>query len=133
MPDDTKKPEPRMRTIFLIILILLLVYSPIHAADKWDKMDYSLLAASSVLKVIDWQQTRYIANNPDRFYEQNPILGKHPSETEVNLYFVASYAGQVIIAHYLPSKYRKCWLGLWIGMSGRNSIHNNSIGIKMQW
>jgi len=123
-----------LKKIFLIITILsFIIQNSIYAADKWDKVDYSLLTVMIVTDVLDWQQTRYIASNPDRFKENNPVLGSHPSQRDVDLYFAATCTGQVLIAHYLPTKYRKYWLGLWIGIESGCIVYNNSIGIRIQW
>lgn len=117
----------------IIALIVLILATPVYATDKWDKTDYTLLTVMVVMDVLDWRQTRYTANNPDRFHEHNLVLGSHPSQDKVDAYFAAAVTSQFVIAHYLPSKYRKYWLGLWIGISGTAVIHNDSVGIKMQW
>jgi hypothetical protein len=39
--------------------------------------------------VVDWLQTLCIAREPDRFYEVNVLLGKHPSAARVSWYFGA--------------------------------------------
>ena len=117
----------------IMILLICFFSTSAYAADKWDKTDYSLLTAMIIVDVLDWQQTRYIANHPGEYREHNLILGNHPSQGEVDAYFALASTGQVLIAHYLPSKYRKLWLGLWIGIEGSYVASNSSIGIKMQF
>ena len=78
----------------IILIIFLLLGTKSHAIDleKYYKeplteKDKSLIVASTILQGIDMLQTLEIANN-DKYYETNPILGKHPSEFQVIAYFV---------------------------------------------
>lgn len=115
--------------IFLILSILTVFSSKIFAADKWDKMDIVLGTAAASLTITDFLQTMYISEHPEKFYERNPILGEHPSNLEVGLYFgtVAIVGGA--IAYYAPSKYRKWFLGSWGILELGTVLYNNSIGI----
>ncbi len=82
------------------ILVLLIVFvaffiKPAEAIDlkqyyKEDltEVDKANIVLFNVLQGIDMLQTLEIANN-DNYYEKNPILGKHPSETAVVTYFIA--------------------------------------------
>ena len=71
--------------MFLVLLVLL--YCSNANALDWKKYyqepltekDKSLIVTSTILQGIDMLQTLEIANN-DKYYETNPILGKHPSE-----------------------------------------------------
>jgi hypothetical protein len=40
-----------------------------------------------VATILDWLQTVSIARDPRHYYELNPILGRHPSERRINIYF----------------------------------------------
>ena len=46
-----------------------------------------LLAEITLL--IDWKQTRYISNHPEKFFEINKFLGPHPTLNAVDAYFTA--------------------------------------------
>jgi hypothetical protein len=100
----------------LLLLLALIVFTPTKslAADIWSKQDKTLQATYLTLKFIDWRQTRTIAKNPDDYYEMNPILGKHPSTTEVDIFFASTAILHSIVTHYLPSKYRPWWQGITI-------------------
>lgn len=104
-----------------------------HAQDPWDTTDKVLASVALTATVIDWGQTRYIAKNPQQFHENNPILGEHPSVGKVNTYFVGAIVAGAVVAHYLPSEYRKYFLGgvsvLEIGVAA----HNKHIGIKVSF
>ena len=62
----------------------------------------ALLLLLVSLLLVDWSQTRFIAKNPARFTEINPILGKHPSLRAVNIYFSCCIALSVAGAYSLP-------------------------------
>ncbi len=93
-------------------------------------MDTGLLAGGLVLKSIDYAQTSEIADNPDYYEATNPFLDQDPSQSDVNLYFACSVATQILVAWLLPDKWRKAWLGTWIGVSGINVLHNYRIGVR---
>ena len=78
---------------------------------------------------IDWAQTRKIANNPDDYHEHNPILGKHPSTGEVDVYFTASIAAHMAVSMVLPPEYRKWWQYVFIGVQAAAVGSNISIGL----
>jgi hypothetical protein len=83
----------------------------------------------TALKAIDYAQTMKIADNPDKWYERNPILGRHPSGQEVTTYFAVSYLATTAIAVALPAPYRAWWQYAVIGVSGACVANNLSIGI----
>jgi hypothetical protein len=118
-------------SVFLILVgILLLCSAPAHAGDKWDNTDLSLLAASTALFVVDWQQTRYVARNPDKYAELNPLMGRHPNTQTIDLTMAGTFLATVVIAELLPSKWRKIWLGGVVVVEGGSVINNVSIGIR---
>lgn len=97
---------------------------------EWDKTDSLLLGTAVTLLAVDWNQTRTIARNPDRFHETNQILGNHPSVGKVNGYFATAIIGTVGVAMALPSEYRKFWLGGITVLEVSVTQHNRSLGIK---
>jgi hypothetical protein len=119
----------------LLLLLALIVFTPTNtlAADKWSTQDKTMQATYLTLKFIDWRQTRTIAKNPDDYYEMNPILGRHPSTTEVDIYFATTAILNTVITHYLPSKYRPWWQGISITVSGTCVVNNFAVGIKMDF
>ena len=123
----------RMRLIAITVLFIISVSTPSRAFDTWDRTEKGLLIASTVAMVVDWRQTVYIANHPGRYWECNPILGRHPSEREVNLYFVGAVIGKIIVAHILPSKWRKIWLTGMMVVSVGCVGNNLRAGIGMKW
>jgi len=61
----------------------------------------TLLLCISLL-VVDWLQTRFIADHPERFTESNLILGEHPSLRAVDIYFACCVAATMVLAWLLP-------------------------------
>jgi uncharacterized protein YceK len=41
-------------------------------------------------------------DRPELYYELNPILGRHPSDTEIGGYFSITGIGTLVIAHLYP-------------------------------
>lgn len=121
-----------MRTVLRYLLgaaIAALVVSGARASD-WTTTDRALLASALVLHAADWSQTLQIADQPDRYFERNPILGRHPSRGEVHAYFAATALALVLIADALP-QYRRPMLGGWIAVQAI-VVHNNlGIGLRI--
>ena len=92
-----------MRTIIAIFLFLFAVPSN---ADEWTKADVYRQSAYYVLHVADWRQTLYGAKHLYEFVETNPFLGDgklpHPSDSDVNKYFITTGILHVAASHYLP-------------------------------
>jgi hypothetical protein len=121
-------------TAFLrIAAFLVLIVSNVFAGDKWDKIDYFLLATATATHTLDYSQTLHTARNPDNYKDLNPMLGDHPSEVSVRNYFIVSMVAKIVIAELLPSKWRKAWLGGWTLVNGACVANNYSQGLKFEW
>ena len=116
-----------------IILDLFLLFTSNSQADEWTAADTGREAVYLTLHSIDWAQTRNIARNPDKWYEQNSYLGKHPSVAQVDRYFIAAGAIQFAVAYYLPAEYRKAFQYVTIGVEGGAVVHNFSLGIEVKF
>ena len=120
------------RAVFVIPILVLLLPLPCAAQyANWTPADKALLATSTALLIVDWGQTRYIAKNPDRFHELNPILGRHPSVGRVNTYFATAIIGNYLLADWLGPTNRKLYLGGITALETVVVIRNNGIGIKV--
>lgn len=115
-----------MKIIISIVLLFSLV-----GCTSWDKTDLALEGVFFASHAIDWAQTTKIANNPDKWHEHNPILGKHPKVSEVNLVMGIMAVVQPVIAHILPSPYRRGWI---IGTTAAKvATVINNVGIGIGW
>ena len=112
-------------------LLLLLFISPAYA-DEWTTNDTYREIAYQGLAAIDWLQTRNIAKNPS-YYEQNSILGEHPSVGRINAYFVITGLAHYGISKILTKEYRAPFQYTTIGVEIGAVVHNYSIGINIKF
>jgi len=116
-------------------LLILLLLSSSAFADEWRTSDTYREVAFQTLNVIDWGQTRYIAQHSESFHEQESawIIGKFPDEKRVDIFMAETAVLHGLISYYLPSKYRSAFQYVTIGMKLNNTIANASIGIKVSF
>lgn len=123
-----------------ILIALLLIPLNVYGFERLNAEEIALEAAWEVLHVIDYGQTLQIAMEPDRYWELNPVLGKHPSVDSVHVYMLGSALLHPVITYVLPRKVdvfgvevpvRRIWQGISIGMSGACVVNNFSIGLGM--
>jgi len=117
------------------ILLITILFAVIGCAsrDPWTRKDTYRHAAMTGLMIIDWRQTRQIADNSDKYYEANPVLGEYPNKNEIDLYFASSWILKTGVAYYLPAKYRSYWQYICIGISTGCVVNNYSIGLQGEW
>ena len=97
---------------------------------NWTKQDTYREATALTLMAVDHGQTLNIAKHPQEYHELNPILGDHPSVSEVNRYFIAAYILHPTISAVLPPKQRKWWQYLTLSVEAGAVAHNYSIGLR---
>jgi len=116
------------------ILILLFISLPVFLwASPLTKQDKILEGLFITTLMIDWGQTLYISEYPDKYWESNPILGENPSRERVNAYFASCIVGHILITRILPPKWRTAWQTIWIGIELK-TIHNNwQVGIRVRF
>ena len=114
---------------FMVVVILLV--ATIGYADEWTKQDTYRELAFIGLLAVDYLQTRTIVQNPDKYFEYNPIVGKHPTQQTVDIYMASCAIIHPIISYLLPVKSdkwkwinRESWqyitIGIEIGAVGNN-------------
>lgn len=99
----------------------------------WTQEHKALASTAGAMLAADWLQTRQVAKNPDQFHEYNPILGEHPSQGKVNLYFLAAAGGLLLLADFLPSEYRTGLLYGVIAVQAVAITNNLQEGISIRW
>ena len=122
-----------------IILLIFLFVTPANANDlqKYYKepltnTDKKGIVIFNMLQGIDMLQTLEIANN-DKYYEKNPILGKHPNEFHVVSYFIARGFAHYHVTKMIPQKYRNIWHGYNIIYNYDVIRDNHAIGIRINF
>ena len=110
--------------------------------DKMTKQDIALEATWLTLHTLDYGQTLNIAKEPNKYYEINPILGRHPSEEKVHAYMLTGMIVHPIITYMLPREVdvmgfkvpaRTIWQAVSIGTSGALVINNFNIGLRVSF
>jgi hypothetical protein len=129
-----------MLKIFGLTTILIILFTvPVMAENKWEETDTVLI----LLCVADWAQTRDIATNRSdpcitfdqsgfTYNEINPILGRHPTLEQVDMYFLASISANILIIKYANPKIKKWWTIIGIATETYFVSHNVQIGVKFK-
>lgn len=128
-------------------------------ADEWKPIDKTMFSSALALLFIDWGQTRdatqesgsssvtvmsqvndgpivqsgVIDTRHRPYYEKNPFLGKSPSRSEVDRYFVLAMAGTAGLAYALPQNPRRWFLGGVIVIETVVVIDNHRIGLRVSF
>ena len=79
---------------------------------------YSSIALILLLLLVDYRQTLDIKNHSS-MYEINPILGKHPSDLKITIYFIICSILFTAVSLYAYPVYDTAliiWLGIWSAM-----------------
>jgi hypothetical protein len=119
-----------MKTLILLLLISSSVY-----ADEWKTHDTYREATFQVLNVIDWGQTRYINQHPDKFIEHDysGLIGSNPTTGRIDAFMAETAVLHFIIAYYLPKSCRVPFQYITIGGKLNTDIRNANIGIKVSF
>lgn len=108
----------------LTVLLVHVLCAGVEASD-WTEADTAREVAYLALHVMDWGQTLDIADHPERFYERNPVLGRHPSRGDVNRYFIITGLLHPVVSYMLPRGWRDGWqyvtIGVEVGCVGANA------------
>ena len=122
-----------------IILLIFLFVTPANAIDlqKYYKepltnTDKKGIVIFNMLQGKDMLHTLEIAKN-HKYYEKNPILGKHPNEFHVVSYFIARGFAHYHVTKMIPQKYRNIWHGYNIIYNYDVIRDNHAIGIRINF
>lgn len=111
----------------LILALLLLLPTDCYAWREFTAME----AVSDVLIIADWAQTLEIADNPDRWYERNPLLGYHPSKERVNWTIGAALLANTILHRILPDNHLARYQVAIMVTEGAAVVGNYGLGIRV--
>ncbi len=78
----------------------------------------------------DWSQTLQLADNPLRWGESNPILGRHPSAGRVNTPLTLGVIANGGVL-FLPKTPRRIWYAAITALETFTVIHNLSLGASI--
>lgn len=102
-------------------------------ADEWTPEQRYMGAALAAVTVVDWAQTRYIADSHGRFYETNPLIGKYPSMRRVDTYFATSMLLGALVLDALPTEYRDTALKAGLVLEVLVVSNNARIGVGVKF
>lgn len=87
-----------METKRVIVIIVTLV---MLSGCSWSKVDIGLGIASTVATAADFYTTSEFLDNPNN-HETNPILGEHPSNSEIFMVLATGQIAALILAYFCP-------------------------------
>jgi len=112
--------------MYKFLLIFLFSFSAMADTD-WTRV------AMNTATVLDWAQTRAIARDGTH-YETNPIIGKYPSDADVNRYFIAALLTYNLVGEYLiDEKYQAYFYGGVLVVHGQATMHNYNAGVRFRF
>jgi hypothetical protein len=114
----------------MLALALLLGLPRLAPGQHRSALDYGLAVGSTALILADWSQSLRIADNPGRWGEFNPLLGRHPSEGRVNTLFSLAVVSNGA-AFLLPKTPRRIWYAAVTALELFGVIRNLSGGISI--
>lgn len=90
------------------------------------------IVVTLILLFIDYRQTLDIKNH-EGYFEINPILGKHPSDSKITIYFIICAVIVAIVPYFYltPLTYQIGWFVFWAGMEIWAIQNNIRIGLKV--
>jgi len=121
-------------TVMIIVLVgMLFASSIVKAEESWTSADTNRELVYASFHVMDWAQTRNISRNPDKWYETNALLGRHPSTDKVDLYFLLTWVGHYLVADNLSPRNRKLFQNVTILLEAGYVTHNLSLGVNIKF
>jgi hypothetical protein len=89
---------------FLVVLLLITTgcTSIVPHPRPWTKQEKQAAMFFLAAHTANAYTTELHQDQRSLYYESNPILGKHPSDSETNAYFSVTGLGTLLIAHLYP-------------------------------
>lgn len=117
------------------LILAALLFSSAAVADDWRTSDTYREITFQALNLIDWGQTRYVAQHPGQFREVESawLIGDHPSVETVDTFMLTSAVLHHLIAYYLPADWRSAFQYIAIGDKLNATVGNASIGVKVSF
>jgi len=132
-----------MTTAKILSTTLLLLWSALVSAQPlpelpritsdWSDSDTTRQTYLTLSLYADYAQTRSIRKTPG-LWETNPILGLHPSDKQVAVYFIGSALTSYGIARALPAGWpRQSFQYGVIALQLAVIVHNKRIGMSFRY
>lgn len=110
-----------------LAVLVLMVAASSGCADL--RFNASTLAVSTAVTLCDWNQTRHAAARQWHVgelpqWENNPILGRSPTVSAVNVYFTSSLIVNAVAWYLMPARWKSVIPGFLIGAESATVIGN---------
>jgi len=116
--------------LLLAVAVAVLVAGRADALDRWTWQDTAWEAGFAALVLVDVGQTRWAMQNG--WEEGNPLLGKHPTDTQLNTLAVAVPLAHAAVSTLLPAgPWRRGWQVFTVGVEAHAVYRSYSIGVKV--
>ena len=128
----------RLMAFTIIILLTFPVSCKGMSSDSTDWFepftgeDWAYQLAYTAVTCVDWRQTQTFIKDPTK-WERNPILGKYPSRTKVDIMIGSSIVVHGLISWALPPKPRRVWQFIWISIEADAVEHNYQGGVTISF
>jgi hypothetical protein len=100
----------------------------------WDRTNTALQATATAAQAADWSQTRWIASHRNGGWtEMNSLIGRRPTDSEVNAYFLASSIARLALSASLKEPWRKWSQYVFIATSTALIGYNIHAGVGWKW
>jgi len=100
-----------MKRFFLIILLCFSTICQAEDFALWTQEQKNWYIASNIMLALDWRTTHDMSRRWNEGYREfNPLLGKTPSTSRVNNYFVGYFLANYVIASSLSGENRTLYL-----------------------
>ncbi len=126
--------------IYCTLLLLAMPVSACAADDwfSWDKTNTILQVPMTLTMTVDMMPTLsidYYSGSPTDpgAYEVNPILGRHPSDSEIVTYFVGMLATRILVTWVLPPRWSHVFQGMFIVHDVGIIVHNRILGLRISF
>ena len=120
-----------MKKLLLLSILLLFPFTA-NSTELTQSQKIGELAFQTA-NFIDMMQTIEIVEHSDKWYETNPILGKHPRKNEVITYFMIRGSLHYQITKWLPEDLKMPWLTITFFPQIPIIEHNHNLGIRIGW
>jgi hypothetical protein len=114
------------------LLLWITLLCPSICLGQWTVEQKTLAAVASVALLVDYGQTKSIVRS-DRFSEQNPMLPRHPSSSDVARHFILTPIIAYLVLDNIDSESRTWALRALTLVQIGVVAHNYSLGIRMSF
>lgn len=114
-------------------LALILVGCGLWGNTPWVPADTRWEIASEMAIAVDWWQTSDLVRVPGDYEKSNPILGRHPSQKNINQWFAGWLIMHPLIMWSLPAPWRRSAQVMTVLVEAKCIKQNIDLGIALKF